>query len=342
MQSYNEILERLKQRVPDDIQKGEGSLVFNALAATAFEIEKLYVQYDFIVSQSHADTADYEHLKLIALDRGLEPYPATHCIVRYQANIVIPPGKRFNLKGFNYVVLDANRMQCEEAGSGPNGLLGVCSPIDFVPSLDRCEIVEILVPGTDLESRDAFYKRYLASFTDMSFAGNIAAYKEEIKKIQGVGGAKIYPVWNGVGTVKAVVLGADYASPSSYLMTEIRKRFDPVPGKGYGLCPIGHVFTALPVGDVTVNINTKITPGGGYTLEGLKPGVTEKIKEYFLELAKTWEDSQGLTVYVSRLEAKILDLPGVVDVSATSLNGREANLIIDADSIPVLGKLEVT
>ena len=61
-QTYAAVLARELGNASDGVQKGEGSLVFNALSAMAYEVERLYIQIDYIIAQSHAQTADYDHL----------------------------------------------------------------------------------------------------------------------------------------------------------------------------------------------------------------------------------------------------------------------------------------
>lgn len=344
-ETYSAILAREQGNVSNDVIKTEGSLVFNALAALAYELEKIYIQMDYISEQAHAGTADYEHLKLIAVDRGLTPKKATYAEVRATADVELPIGTRVNLKAYNYVVAEklsnGYRLVCEESGSGPNGLLGDVTMIDFVEGLSQCSIVELLTPGEDYEDRDAFYKRYLESFTSTSFAGNIAAYKEQLKAVAGIGGAKIYPVWNGGGTVKAVLISSAFRAPSEYLISQVQEQFCAMPSTGYGIAPIGHDFTAVAVDEKKVSIKTSIQFGTGYSYETLKESLEEKAKEYLAELAKGWEDSESLIVYISKLEASILDVVGVVDITGTQLNDAGANLALTADEIPVFDELEV-
>ena len=63
--TYKSILAEAKNDIGDEVIKVEGSLVHNALSALAYEIEKLYIQMDYIIEQSHASTADIKHHKKI-------------------------------------------------------------------------------------------------------------------------------------------------------------------------------------------------------------------------------------------------------------------------------------
>lgn len=347
--TYKSILADAKNDIGDEVIKVEGSLVHNALSALAYEMEKLYIQIDYIIEQSHAGTADIEHLEMIALDRAIIRKAATNAYVKAEFNVAVPIGSRYNLKGYNYraveVINDSlhqYKMMVEETGAGPNSLRGDLIPIDYVEGLESAKVTELLVAGDDEESKESLYKRYLESFTSQSFAGNIAAYKEKFATIQGIGGAKIYPTWKGAGTVKAVLISSDYTAVSDYLIGQIRSEAVPAKGSGYGWAPIGHDLTIESVKEVVINVNTQITYAAGYSSSNLSEKIKEKIKEYLKDIAKTWKDGDEHTeviIYISRLEAVILDVQGVLDVNNTALNKSSGNLTLHSDEIPKLGEV---
>ena len=78
-----------------------------------------------------------------------------------------------------------------------------------------------------------------------SFGGNVADYKERVNAMNGVGGVKVYPVWNGGGTVKLVIINSEFNVPSAELVGQVQTAVDPVQnsGRGVGIAPIGHVVT---------------------------------------------------------------------------------------------------
>ncbi len=63
------------------------------------------------------------------------------------------------------------------------------------------------------------------------------------------------------------------------------------------------------------------------------------IEEYFQELNETWGNEINLVVRISRIESRILDLEGVLDVSDTALNGTQSNIEIGADNIVKKGEV---
>lgn len=349
--TYKSILADTKAYIGDEIVKSEGSLVHNALSALAYEIEKLYIQMDYIIQQSHAETADIEHLEMIALDRSIVRKKATNAYVKAEFNVSVPIGSRFSLKGYNYKAVEIindglhqYKMMVEELGSGANTLKGDLIPIDFIDGLESAKVTELLVAGDEEEDRGSLYKRYIQSFTSQSFAGNISAYKEKLASYQGVGGSRIYPVWNGAGTVKAVIISSESTSVSSYLLEQIGKDAVPDKGAGYGWVPIGHALTLESVKEVVVSVSTRITYAAGYSSTTLSDSIKTKIQSYLKGISEAWKEGDehtGSIVYISRLESAILDVQGVLDVNNTKLNGSSNNLNLRSDEIPKLGEVKL-
>lgn len=348
--TFETILSDAKKEAGTGVQTGEGTLVYNALAVLAYEMQKLYIQLDYVYRQSHADTADLEELVKITQDRGIYRKAATYAEVMIEANCTVPIGSRFSLKSFHYAVsgaINAGKFQyravCEESGSGPNGLTGEVTAIDYVDGLEKAEIKEILISGEDDESRDDLYTRYLQSFTTESFGGNIAQYKEQVEAIAGVGGCKVEPVWNGPGTVRVIVISSEYGTCSEYLVKQIQEAAVPVEnGSGYGFAPIDHIVTVESVDAIQVNISTKLSYMSGYSWSSIGAAVKEKIAEYLKSIAMEWkngDETTKSTIYVSKLQAAVLDVEGVVDISETTLNGSGANLVLNWNQIPVVGEV---
>lgn len=348
--TFETILSDAKKEAGTGVQTGEGTLVYNALAVLAHEMQKLYIQLDYVYRQSHADTADLEELVKITQDRGIYRKAATYAEVMIEANCTVPIGSRFSLKSFHYAVsgvINAGKFQyravCEESGSGPNGLTGEVTAIDYVDGLEKAEIKEILISGEDDESRDDLYTRYLQSFTTESFGGNIAQYKEQVEAIAGVGGCKVEPVWNGPGTVRVIVISSEYGTCSEYLVKQIQEAAVPAEnGSGYGFAPIDHIVTVESVDAIQVNISTKLSYMSGYSWSSIGAAVKEKIAEYLKSIAMEWkngDETTKSTIYVSKLQAAVLDVEGVVDISETTLNGSGANLVLNWNQIPVVGEV---
>jgi uncharacterized phage protein gp47/JayE len=81
-QTENIILNRMLEKVPNDIDKREGSIIYDASIPAAIEFMLLYATVDYFIKNTFGDTAEREFLILRAKERGLAPYPATYAIVK--------------------------------------------------------------------------------------------------------------------------------------------------------------------------------------------------------------------------------------------------------------------
>lgn len=197
----------------------------------------------------------------------------------------------------------------------------------------------MLVPGEDEETDDVLRARYYEAVNEPAFGGNIADYQQKINAIDGVGGTKVFPAWTGGGTVKCTIITADWASPSTELVDEVQTLIDPEEnhGTGMGQAPIGHTVTMTGVQSVGISIETTLTLASGVTLGQVQSDIEAAIGAYLQEQRKAWADQTQITVRTAQIDAKMLTVSGVEDVSGTKLNGAEANVALGAEEIPVLG-----
>ena len=232
-------------------------------------------------------------------------------------------------------------MICETSGAGPNNVSGTLIPIDYVNGLKTAEITNILIPGEEKETDDDLRERYYSALNSQAFGGNIADYIEKTNEIDGVGGVKVTPVWNGGGTVKLTVIASDFSVPTDTLIDTVQTIMDPVQnqGIGKGLAPIGHVVTVEGVKAKIINIEAKITYQDGWSYEASESYIEKAVDAYFLELSKEWDLSDSLIVRVSAIETRILACAGILDIADTMLNGLAGNLQLDSNCIPVRGDI---
>ncbi|QIB68645.1 baseplate J/gp47 family protein [Aminipila butyrica] len=341
--TYELLLQRMLDRVPSDVDKREGSIIYDALAPAAVELQNMYIQLEAVLNEGFADTQSRSYLIRRAGERGIVPEAATFAVLRGVFNKDIPIGSRFSLGILTYTAIEkmadgSFKLQCETAGQAGNQLETLI-PIDYIADLTRAEATEILVPGEDEETTEKLRARYYANLDSKSFGGNIQDYKEKVNALSGIGGVKVYPVWNGGGTVRLTVISSAYESPSSVLVDEVQEAVDPVghTGEGYGLAPIGHRVTVGGVKETEVHISTHIVYQEGWNWEDVKDYVLSAIDRYFMELAGQWSEEKNLIVRISQIETRLLNVPGIIDIADTTINELTQNLILDSDCIPKRG-----
>lgn len=344
MKTYEEILQEMLDTVDNSVYKAEGSLIYNALAPAAAELAQMYIELDNITSRTFADTAIGDNLSRRAAERGINRNTATAAIRKGVFNVPVNVGNRFSIETLTYIVTEIlinneAKLQCEQVGTIGNTYSGSMQPITYVEGLTTATLTDILIPGEDEEDDESLRDRYFDDLESAPFAGNQADYKEKTKELPGVGGVKVYPVWNGGGTVKLVILDSTYSKPSTELVNTVQTAIDPVTnsGEGLGIAPIGHTVTIEAVSELIVNISFTLAYVSGYVWADVESYVREAINNYFLELKRTWEDESSLVVRIAQIESAILQVTGVLDITGTTINAGVTNLILTDVQIPVLG-----
>lgn len=361
-QTYEAVRDRMLEAVPNSVDKREGSIIFDATAPAAIEISLLYAVQDYFLKNTFGDTAERPFLIERAKERNIHPYPATVAKVKIKClpitlNVAI--GARFSYDDVNFAVIDRlgdgfYLAECEAKGTQGNKAAGKMVPIDYVAGLQSVELEEITVPGEDEEETEHLRERYLRSFSQMAYGGNIADYREKVNAISGVGGVKVYPVWNGGGTVRIAFMTSENGVPTSEFVDEVQTLIDPVTnhGEGVGIAPIGHHVTVGGVSNSNIKIDLNISVTAGTSASNYTTKINNVIDDYFGELNAGWEKTQvvrsdrysneGLRVLVSQMESRLLDIEGIEDIKDTALNDVAGNLTLGTDQLAVRGIVNVS
>lgn len=342
--TYELILKRMLDKIPNTIDKREGSIIYNALAPAAAELQNMYIELDWILNQSFADTAQRTYLIKRSAERGIIVEPATKAILEGTFNIDIPIGSRFSLDNLNYIAKEKIstgkfKMECETLGLIGSQKLGQLIPIDYINGLTSATLTAVLTPGEDEETTEALRTRYLNSFIAKPYGGNRQDYITKTNAISGVGATKVTPTWNGGGTVKITILDSSFNKASQSLINTVKTTLDPVgtQGQGNGVAPIGHIVTVDAPTEITVNIALTIVFMAGYTWAMIQQNVLNALGAYLLEIRKDWSNQTTHYVRLSQIETRVLAITGVLDITSTTINGSASNLVLNNFEIPILG-----
>lgn len=374
--TYEYILTEALSKVPDNVDKREGSIIRDALSPCCYEAAKHILYLADIIEQTYIETANGLWLDGRVIEGGITRDPATYAkklgVFKTQLDepCQISIGQSFSTVGdtiLNYtavqvytnedgdVVPGSYIMQCNTVGSVGNSYIGRIVPNDYIEKLASAEITTLLYPGEEEESDDSLRERFLANLMKTAFGGNIAQYRQWAKEIPGIGGVQVYPVWAGGGTVKLSIIDTDYNSCSSEFCQTILEKFDPEnsggeTGLGLGIAPIGHKVTVSTPLPRTINVSGKITLLPGYKLETLMPDIKATLENYLLSLREAWENSDdennySVTVYLGRINFAILNVKGVSSAYELKLNETDTDIKLTETSslqeIPVLGTVSL-
>ena len=363
--TYQNLLQTMLGRVPDTYDKRDTSPIPTALGPASYVLEGFYLALNQVQQQGFIQTASGQSLDYLAVIAGLARYPASAAVRLGVFNTAVPIGARFSTingaNSINFVVTSttstANQYQltAETPGSIGNEYTGPILPITTIPGLTSAQITDILVPGDDEETDDELRQRLVAALNERPFGGNIASYRENVLAIDGVGAVQVYPTWNGGGTVKLSVLGADFLPASSELVENVQNAIDPPPnqGLGLGLAPIGAKVTVVSPSSLTVNVSATVTLAAGYSIGQVQQPIEKAIEAYLLTVRQSWATNTSDTsvvyaadVYLSRITAAIVGVTGVVNATNVQLNGSVADLTLTENGtvqqVPVIGTVTLS
>lgn len=372
--TFEYLMELALSFVPDDRDKRQGSIIYDALApfcqvlaAGAIELRNFY-------TQTYAVTATGEDLNNRVAEQGMTRFAATYAVRKISVAdeaghpIAIPIGSRFstvsNTNPVNYVVTaqyvdngvavpGSYEATCEELGVVGNEYSGNLINITFVQGLASATLSSVLVPARNEETDEELRQRYFDTLNQKAFGGNIADYREKVMALAGVGAVQIYPTWNGGGTVKLSIVDPTYGPCSPEFISSIQKEIDPEnaqgeTGAGLGIAPIGHKVTVVTPEEVTINVEASINLGTNYTLGQVETPIKEAVASYIQSLRQSWADATDLNeyscdVFVSKMSAAIVNVPGVANVVSVALNGEAKDISLtqngSVQQLPKMGEV---
>lgn len=344
-QTYEAILARMIARVTakyPNLDNREGSLIFDALAPAALEMAIMYTELDNVMRESFINTASREYIMVgceqVGMDVSLfEASVGTHKGV---FDVQVPIGSRWNCDLYNFVVTNyigledgyhAYRMDCETAGTAPNNERGDLTPITDAPTnLTYARVTECLIEGenetSDADIRTAYFDYVNSVATD----GNINQYYRWCNEYDGIGNAKVMPLWNGANTVKVSILNASNRKASDTLVAEFQEFLDPnTEGMGNGAAPIGAFVTVTTATEVPISVSASVKMKEGFSDT---TSIETALHNHFSQIAYEKSNVSYMTI-----GAVILSAEGVDYITDLQIAGGTSDITLGAEEIAVLG-----
>ena len=370
--TFDYLIDSALDRIPDTIDKREGSIIYDALAPACFELANYYLELGRLLNNTYAATAVDEFLDLRVAEQGLTRYDSSFAERKgvFTNNLDlpmnIPLGARFSSvtdteeEAITFVVIREVEegvageyvLQSEKKGTIGNQYVGTIIPITFIQNLKTAYVSEVLTPGRNSETDEELRSRYLQILQTKSFGGNVTQYDQMIRDISGVGEVQVYPVWNGGGTVLLSVIDTSYLPIDATFKNFIKNEVDPdeFTGEGMGLAPIGHEVTVSTPETYIVNFSFNLDLAQGYGIEQIRPYVISTLENYFTDLRKSWgvaddENKYSVAIYIAKINSILLNIEGIANVTGTTINNTEVDLIIDQtaedNKLPILGEVAI-
>jgi uncharacterized phage protein gp47/JayE len=345
-QTFDVIMDRLLEQVPNQYDKREGSFIWDALAPVALELMQAYAELDRTLQLAFAATTFGSYLDMRAAEHGLTRKPATkakgYVHVKGTAGTMVAKNTIFTtMNGIQYVtteeavVGDEGEALIPVEAVEPGAAGNVPAHAIVVIPVSLTGISEVTNPaptegGTDQESDADLLKRLLFKVRNPATSGNANHYKQWALEVPGVGDAIVIPLWNGPGTVKIVLLDANKRTPSPSIVDAARLHIEEVrPILGGELTVDGAV-------EVPIDISASLQLVDGTTIEEVQGKIELAIADYLETLA--FKDPY---VRYTRIANLLLDIPDVIDYADLLINGNSSNIELEPGQVAVLGSVTI-
>jgi len=331
---------RMLSDIPDQYDKNEGSFYWDNTRSVAIELESKYSEQESILDQGFAETAADVYLERKVAEQGISRKLATYAsgTVKITGNVgttidadikVASDALTFTVKetkvipAAGYVEVLA---QCDTAGSSGNVPTGAIKSFPVtIAGLTLVTNEQPFTGGYDDETDEALRKRYFTKVQKPATSGNVYQYEQWAEEVSGVGGAKVFPLHAGPGTVKVVIMDANKKAAPSALITGTDEYIESVR-------PIGATVTVASATEVAINISVTSVLAEGFTIELVTPALETMIEEYLQSVAFV-----GTMVSYAIIGSKILETTGIEDYSNLLVNGGTVSITLGDEDIPVLG-----
>lgn len=358
-QTEEAILARMLERLPTDLDKSEGSYIWDSLSPAAYQLYRASEWAREVLSRGFAMTTFGPYLKMRCEEQGVIPRPAVAAsgIVKLTgvAGTVIPLGTQVAtpaddvtssssiayetteaavLDGHGVAVISIKAIEAGVVGNVPVGAISLLAqPIVGVTGVTNTAAT---TGGADEEADESLLARYLLKVRQPGTSGNKADYQQWALETPGVGRVQVQPLWNGPSTVRLFVLDENKRAPSPTIVQAVQNYISPSTGLGEGKAPIGSIVTVQAAVEVTLNIQAKLTLASGSTLEQAKNDFVAGLTEYLEQLAFV-----DPLIRYNRISAILLDISRIVDFEGFLINGGTDNIDLSQGQVAVIGTVSL-
>ena len=223
-EAYGVILQRILDRIPADIDKAEGSYIWDAVSPASYEAAKQAAFFKFVVEQSFALLATGEYLDKMAADFGISraaAIPATvELLFTGNPGGNIQAGFRSAVQGTSImfatdaaavigiggtVTVSATCTTAGEVGNVPNGV--ITYPVDNSAVIASVDNPAPATGGVDAEDDNTLQSRILFFKRNPERGGTQTDYQRWALSVSGVESAHCVALARGIGSVD-VIIGA--------------------------------------------------------------------------------------------------------------------------------------
>ena len=366
-EAYTEeaLLEDVLAHAPEGIDTRKGSIFYDAVAGIVMKIAKMYTDIEQVFNYVFIAAASGEYLDMKASEYGMARLSATSAKYRFVYEGTAPvvgtrffhneTGQYFRIESEDGILLLVSEEKGTNCNAIPSGDLAV--PVNTVEGLTSSEFGTVYTYGTDTERDDDLRIRIQEKIAGPAENGNRQHYKTWCESVDGVGLARITPLWNGPNTVKGVLINPLGLPCGDGVVAAVQAYVDPATsgktveingkiyvvgdGLGDGVANLGAHFTATAADSVNIKVKFKAILASGKSVDDAVLEVTEALKAYFKDLVMNTAIASDIVIRITSVGAIIAGASSVIDYSDLTLNGDTVNIFPGDDGVPVVSEVIV-
>lgn len=331
----------------EEIDTREGSYANTLVSVAAYQIWKLYQQFPALLSMVFPDETAGEYIDKNAEQIGMIRSGGRKASVSVtfagKNGTRIPKGTALYApdSGLQFLTTEAASIQsgsavvqAEAAEIGVAYNLPAKRIKSLYVNLSGVDAVTNLQPasgGADPESDAALFARYHARRVLPITSGNRYHYITWATEVPGVSFAGCVPLWNGPGTVKVVIAGADRKAVGEPIIAACAAHIEEVR-------PIGATVTVVSVAKRAIPMTAAVTLVDGATVTDVR----DQLRKEFAALMAQLEFGVETEVPYSRFLACLLQCQGVANYSEFTVDGATSPVTIHAEESPEVGTVKIS
>ena len=346
--SLNDIHDLMLANIDNEYRKRQGYPTYDLTRGFAFGVKSCWdLAYD-VAKKLDVENLNGEELDTFISERtGLDRKQATKSkgeITIVQGNGSILKGDLFaTVEGIQFVATESKEVHAGDVvkiesvmgGQVTNASINEITEMPVtLQGIYKITNNKACTGGYDRETDTDYRERYYIKLRTPVNGVNANQYVLWAEEIDGVGKARCVPIWNGINTVKVVLIGNDFKPASEDLVTRVQNYIDPNKnGDGSGVATIGAVTTVVAATQKNVDITIYGLKVSG-ALEETKNAIKENLDRYI----KTSAFNKDY-ISLAKIGLVVAETKNVEDYREIRLNNSHESLQLQQDECGVLNEV---
>ncbi|HGM3508381.1 TPA: baseplate J/gp47 family protein [Clostridioides difficile] len=340
-QTYDVVKNRTLSNIDLEVYKGEGSFLSDMVSPVNSELAKFYIELSYLhkkafIEDNFDDFLD-KRVNEFGVYRKLGTEATGEVIFEGKVGTTIQNGTIISYNELLFVVIKDIVISSEiEQNTSPVQALEIGIRYNIPASTEfklQDEINGITKiyndvafrGGTEVETDEELKKRFYKIQKNQATSGNKAHYEAWALEVEGVYNAKVYPRWDGAGTVKVLLFGQNNQAVDTEIIERCKQYIEEE-------MPIGCTLTVATPSPLDISISASIKLEAGYTLDFVKESFLESINNYLININKE--------IIYTKVSAILASIEGIHDFSNLLLNNKAENIVFEEDKVPSVTTLE--